>query len=67
MVGRPMPDQFSANRWVEQGLKALATNGFTALKADPLAKLLGVSRGSFYWHFRDVDAFRAAVLARWAR
>ncbi len=65
MVGRPMPDQFSATDWVEQGLKALATNGFTALKADPLAKLLGVSRGSFYWHFRDVDAFRAAVLARW--
>jgi AcrR family transcriptional regulator len=60
-----MPDQLSATDWVEQGLKALATNGFTALKADPLAKLLGVSRGSFYWHFRDVDAFRAAVLTRW--
>jgi AcrR family transcriptional regulator len=30
-----------------------------------LTALGGVSRGSFYWHFRDVDAFRAAVLARW--
>jgi AcrR family transcriptional regulator len=60
-----MPDQFSATAWVDQGLKVLATDGYTALKADPLAKLLGVSRGSFYWHFRDVDAFRAAVLARW--
>ena len=60
-----MTDQFSATDWVDHGLKALATSGFTALKADPLAKVLGVSRGSFYWHFRDVDAFRAAVLARW--
>ena len=65
LYGRPMPDQFSATDWVDHGLKALATSGFTALKADPLAKVLGVSRGSFYWHFRDVDAFRAAVLARW--
>ena len=65
LYGVAMTDQVSATDWVDQGLKALATNGFAALKAEPLARLLGVSRGSFYWHFRDVDAFRAAVLARW--
>ena len=60
-----MSDQLSAKDWVDQGLKALANGGFTALKADPLAKALRVSRGSFYWHFADIAAFHAAVLARW--
>jgi AcrR family transcriptional regulator len=60
-----MSNQLSAKDWVDQGLKALASRGFTALKADPLAKGLRVSRGSFYWHFADIAAFHAAVLARW--
>jgi AcrR family transcriptional regulator len=60
-----MSDQLSAQDWVDQGLKTLAKNGFTALKAEPLAKALGVSRGSFYWHFADISAFHAAILAHW--
>ena len=36
------------------------------LKADVLARRLGVSRGSFYWHFRDVADFQNALLRRWA-
>ena len=51
--------------WVSAGLKALAKSGASALKADTLATRLGVSRGSFYWHFADVPAFHAAVLRRW--
>jgi AcrR family transcriptional regulator len=51
--------------WVRAGLKALAKSGASALKADTLATSLGVSRGSFYWHFADVPAFHAAVLKRW--
>ncbi len=58
-------DQLSARDWLDQGLKTLARNGFTALKADPLAKAMGVSRGSFYWHFADVGAFHAALLKHW--
>src|ERR1700680_2696190 len=60
-----MADQLSAKDWLDQGLKALARDGFTALKAEPLAKALGVSRGSFYWHFADVDAFHAAMVQHW--
>jgi AcrR family transcriptional regulator len=63
--GTNMSDQLSAKDWVDQGLKALASRGFTALKAEPLAKTLRVSRGSFYWHFADIAAFHAAILARW--
>ena len=55
-----MTDQLSAKDWLDQGLKALAHSGFTALKAEPLAKAMGVSRGSFYWHFSDMMAYRAA-------
>jgi AcrR family transcriptional regulator len=63
--GPTMSDQLSAKDWLDQGLKALASRGFTALKAEPLAKAMGVSRGSFYWHFADIGAFHAAILARW--
>jgi AcrR family transcriptional regulator len=63
--GAKTKDQLSAGDWLDQGLKALARHGFTALKADPLAKAMGVSRGSFYWHFADVGAFHAALLKRW--
>jgi AcrR family transcriptional regulator len=60
-----MSDQLSARDWLDQGLKTLAKDGFTALKAEPLAKAMRVSRGSFYWHFADIAAYHAAILARW--
>jgi len=60
-----MADQLSAQDWLDQGLRTLATQGFSALKAEPLAKAMGVSRGSFYWHFADIDAFHAAILKAW--
>ena len=60
-----MADQLSAGDWLDQGLRTLARSGFTALKAEPLAKAMGVSRGSFYWHFADIAAFHAAILKHW--
>jgi AcrR family transcriptional regulator len=60
-----MTDQLSARDWLDQGLKALAASGHAALKAEPLAKAMGVSRGSFYWHFADIGAFHAAILKQW--
>jgi AcrR family transcriptional regulator len=60
-----MTDQLSATDWLDQGLKTLAKNGFTALKAEPLAKAMGVSRGSFYWHFSNIGAYHAAILKHW--
>ena len=60
-----MTDQLSAQDWLDQGLKTLATEGVFALKAEPLAKAMGVSRGSFYWHFADIGAYHAAILKHW--
>jgi AcrR family transcriptional regulator len=65
VYGDAMADQLSAQDWLDQGLRTLATQGFSALKAEPLAKTMGVSRGSFYWHFADIDAFHAAILKAW--
>src|SRR4051794_38447162 len=63
--GDGMTDQLSAQDWLDQGLRTLARSGFTALKAEPLAKAMGVSRGSFYWHFADIRAYHAAILKHW--
>jgi len=60
-----MTEQLSARDWLNQGLKVLAAKGFTALKAEPMAKAMGVSRGSFYWHFADIGAFHAELLSYW--
>jgi AcrR family transcriptional regulator len=51
--------------WLDHGLRVLARSGPDGLKAEPLAKSLNVSRGSFYWHFKDIEAFHKDLLARW--
>lgn len=58
--------RLSPGDWVEKGLKSLAEDGHQTLRPERLAKMLGVSRGSFYWHFTDVHAFERAVLEKWA-
>jgi AcrR family transcriptional regulator len=65
MYGKASGERLRPADWVNAGLRALARSGFTALKADTLARGLGVSRGSFYWHFAAVGTFHAAVLRHW--
>ncbi|HML12532.1 MAG TPA: TetR/AcrR family transcriptional regulator [Xanthobacteraceae bacterium] len=60
-----MTGRLTAQDWIDFGLTTLAREGCEALKADVLARKLGVSRGSFYWHFADLDAFHARVIERW--
>lgn len=60
-----MAERLSKEEWLAHGLQTLARAGAGALKADSLAKALGVSRGSFYWHFKDLAAFHAALLDAW--
>lgn len=47
-------------------LAALARGGVAAVAVEPLASQLGVSRGSFYWHFTDRAELLAAALDFWA-
>lgn len=47
------------------GLDALASGGPAALAAEPLARRLGTTKGSFYWHFADLPAYQAALVEQW--
>lgn len=51
--------------WLNAGLTALRDQGPEALKAEPLARAMGTTKGSFYWHFADVPDFHRALLAMW--
>jgi AcrR family transcriptional regulator len=59
------PARTPRGAWIRQGLRALAKGGPDAVRIEPLAKELGVSRGSFYWHFADRGALLAAMLDTW--
>lgn len=54
-------------RWVEEGLRALGEGGPDAVRIEPLAQAIGVSKGGFYWHFADRGALLDEVLDRWER
>lgn len=53
--------------WVEAALAMAADVGVDRIAAEPLAARLGVTKGSFYWHFDTRDALVVAVLDRWER
>ncbi len=57
--------RLSREDWLDFGLTVLRDEGPQALKAEPLCKRLGVSRGSFYWHFDSAGVFMLAVVERW--
>ncbi len=65
VYGAGMNDRLSKDDWLTQGLRTLARDGAGALKVGPMAAKLKVSRGSFYWHFRDIGDFRAQLLQSW--
>ena len=53
--------------WTEAALNALAAGGLAAVAVEPLAKSLGTTKGSFYWHFADRNALLEATLELWER
>lgn len=60
-----MVDKLDQSDWVTAGLAALAAGGIEAVRVERLAIALKVSKGSFYWHFRDRPALLAAMLESW--
>ncbi len=61
------PTRTPRRRWIEEGLRALAAGGPDAVRVEPLAKVLGVTRGGFYWHFEDRGALLEEMLDAWER
>jgi AcrR family transcriptional regulator len=55
------------SKWIEEGLRALAAGGPDAVRIEPLAQALGVTRGGFYWQFEDRRALLEEMLDTWER
>lgn len=53
------------SRWIAVGLDALAAGGPDAVRIEPLAEVLGVTKGGFYWHFADRGALLEELLGTW--
>ncbi len=61
----PRNKRLSADDWTREALEQIAEAGVASVAVEPLARRLGVTKGSFYWHFPSRGALLAAALARW--
>ena len=57
--------RLSAADWEQGALDLIASQGLGAVAVEALARQLGVTKGSFYWHFPTREALLKAALARW--
>ena len=55
----------SPEAWVKAAQSLVAREGVQAVAVEPLAQALGVTKGSFYWHFENRDALIQAALEAW--
>ena len=55
----------TADDWIQAGFDVLADGGPNALRIGRLCDRLDVTKGSFYWHFTDMRAYRSALARAW--
>jgi AcrR family transcriptional regulator len=53
--------------WIEAALATLAHDGVSGVRVERLAAALGVTKGSFYWHFKDREDLLQRTLDAWAK
>ena len=53
--------------WIGTALKGLVEEGPSAVRAACVARKLGVTSSSFYWHFKNREAFRDRILDSWRK
>ena len=58
--------RYSRERWINAALESLVNHGVEGLKVEVLARNLGVTKGSFYWHFKNRSDLYENMLAHWA-
>ncbi len=67
MTAEPKNSQrLNRTDWIEAAMRLLVEDGPEALRVDRLCVALGVTKGSFYWHFAGRDALIEAMAADWA-
>ena len=57
--------QLDRQGWVEGAIETLADEGLAGMRVETLARRLGVTKGSFYWHFKDRQDLLQDVLQTW--
>ncbi len=57
----------TAADWEQEALEMIAEKGVTALAVEPLARRMGITKGSFYWHFPNREALLEQSLLRWEK
>jgi AcrR family transcriptional regulator len=57
--------RLTVDDWIQAGFAVLADSGPNALRIEPLCERLHVTKGSFYWHFTDIAAYRVALVEAW--
>ena len=62
---KPARPQLDRAAWTQAALDTLADEGVTGIRVEVLAKRLHVTKGSFYWHFKDRQDLLAGVLDTW--
>lgn len=55
----------SKEKWAGAALRALTEGGVEAVRVEPIARQLGVTKGSFYWHFEAREDLVQAALELW--
>jgi AcrR family transcriptional regulator len=60
-----MGERLDKEAWIKAGLRELVRQGPEAVRVEPLAQILGVTKGSFYWHFKDRKALLRALVEAW--
>jgi AcrR family transcriptional regulator len=66
MDGRKSPEpKLGRQDWIKVGLAALVEGGVEVVRVEPLAKRMDVTKGSFYWHFKDRNDLLESILAEW--
>jgi len=58
--------RLSRDKWLARALEILAREGQAKLRVDAICNALGVTKGSFYWHFKDRDDFLRSVVMFWS-
>lgn len=61
----PASTRLTRDDWLNAAFRAAIEGGFGAVRVLTLADSLGVSRGSFYWHFADHAELVNALIDRW--
>ena len=57
----------SAGDWEQQALVLIAEKGIRAVAVESLAARMGVTKGSFYWHFHNRESLLEQSLLRWEK